>query len=113
MLQLFAELDRLEREQYLDFAQLRRFRQSLLCRCESTTGFRLAPERIASVRFAASTALLRPAAGGKPLMRSGQGEARADGQAQAPPSLFEWLVGIAPPAVSLPAVEGALPWPAP
>ena len=113
MLQLFAGLDRLEREQYLDFAHLRRFRQSLLCRCESTTGFRLAPERIASMRIAASTALLRAAADGKPLIRSGQGDAAADVEAQALRALFEWLVAIAPQTASLSEIEERLLWPPP
>ena len=113
MLQLFAGLDRLEREQYLDFAHLRRFRQSLLCRCESTTGFRLAPERIASMRIAASTALLRAAADGKPLIRSGQGDAAADVEAQALRALFEWLVAIAPQTASLSEIQERLLWPPP
>src|SRR5438034_9752504 len=82
MLQLVGGLDRLEREQYLDFAYLRRFRQSLLCRCESTTGFRLAPERLAPMRIAASTSLLRAASRGKPLIDPGQPDAPAGAEAQ-------------------------------
>ena len=111
MLRLFAGLDRLEREQYLDFAHLRRFRQSLLCRTASTTGFRLAPERLASMRVAASTALLRAAADGKPLLGSGQPDAPTGAEAQALRALFEWLVAIAPQTASLAEIEERLLWP--
>jgi len=111
MQRLLAGLDRLEREQYLDFARLRRFRQSLLCRAESTTGFQLAPERLAPMRFAASTALLRAAARGKPLIDPGQPDAPTGAEAQALQALFEWLVTIAPQTVSLAEIEERLLWP--
>jgi hypothetical protein len=111
MQRLFAGLDRLEREQYLDFAHLRRFRQSLLCRAESTTGFRLAPENLAAMRIAASTALLRAAADGKPLIDVGQPDAPTGAEAQALRALFEWLVTIAPQTVSFAEIEDRLLWP--
>src|SRR2546426_568027 len=87
---LRARRGRLEREQYFDFGQLRGLRKSLLCRCESTTDFRLAPERIASMGIAASPALLRAAADGKPLIASGQPDAATGAEAQALRALFEW-----------------------
>jgi SAM-dependent methyltransferase len=111
MQRLFPGLDRLEREQYLDFARLRRFRQSLLCRAESTTGFALAPQRLASMRIAASTALLRAAADGKPLIDPGQPDTPTNAEAQALRVLFEWLVTIAPQTVSLAEIEERLLWP--
>jgi SAM-dependent methyltransferase len=111
MQRLFAGLDRLEREQYLDFAHLRRFRQSLLCRAESTTGFQLAPAQLASMRIAASTALLRSAADGKPLIDPARPDAPTGAEAQALRTLFEWLVTIAPQTVSLAEIEERLLWP--
>src|SRR5438874_798076 len=68
MQRFLAGCDRLEREQLLDLAQLRRFRQSLLSRGDSATGFAIAPERLALMRIGASVPLLRAAAEGKPLM---------------------------------------------
>jgi SAM-dependent methyltransferase len=111
MQRMLTGLDRLEREQYLDFAQLRRFRQSLLCRAKSATGFRLAPERLAAMRIAASTALLRAAADGKPLIDPGQPDAPTGAEAQALRALFEWLIAIAPQTVSLAEIEERLLWP--
>lgn len=107
----FAGLDRLEREQYLDFAHLRRFRQSLLCRAESTTAFQLAPEHLAEMRIAASTALLRAAADGKPLIDVGQPDAPTGAEAQALRALCEWLVTIAPQTVSFAEIRDRLLWP--
>ncbi|TMH50661.1 MAG: hypothetical protein E6H60_08285, partial [Betaproteobacteria bacterium] len=111
MLRLLTGLDRLEREQYLDFAHLRRFRQSLLCRAKSATGFQLAPERLASMQITASTALLRAAADGKPLIDPAQPDAPAGAEAEALRALFEWLVAIAPQTVSLAEIEERLQWP--
>ena len=111
MLRLLTGLDRLEREQYLDFAHLRRFRQSLLCRAKSATGFQLAPERLASMQITASTALLRAAADGKPLVDPAQPDAPAGAEAEALRALFEWLVAIAPQTVSLAEIEERLQWP--
>ena len=44
-------LEPLAREQYLDFAKCRRFRQTLLCRAEVAVDRRLEPSKIAGFRF--------------------------------------------------------------
>ncbi len=85
-------LDRLAREQYLDFAHFRRYRQSLLARGASATGFAPSPPRIASLHASASTALIRAAAEG------GLAGGGADDDARA---LQRWLVERAPRAASM------------
>jgi SAM-dependent methyltransferase len=107
---LLAGVDRLEREQYLDFAYLRRFRQSLLCRTESATGFALEPGRLASMRVAASPALLRAVASGKPLIEAGRTDAPAGAEAELVRALLEWLAAIAPEPVSMPEIGARLAW---
>jgi SAM-dependent methyltransferase len=107
---LFAGLDRLEREQYLDFAYLRRFRQSLLCRSESATRFDLAPERLSSMRVAAAAPLLRAAAAGKPLVDAARPGAPTGAEADILRALFEWLVAIAPQLVAVPEIKSRLAW---
>jgi predicted O-methyltransferase YrrM len=67
MQRIVAGLDRIEREQYLDFASLRRFRQSVLCRAEAGSALALTPERAARMHVAASHSLLGAAERGKPL----------------------------------------------
>jgi methyltransferase-like protein/ubiquinone/menaquinone biosynthesis C-methylase UbiE len=57
--QLLASLDRLGREQYLDFMSVRRYRQSLFTRGASASGFRLAPQSVASMVVGASPTLRR------------------------------------------------------
>ena len=100
--QLLAGLDRLKREQYLDFARMRRFRQSLLCRGESATGFTLARERIATMHASATTPLLRAAVDGKTFGAEGSGDtatARA---------MLQWLVEIAPRAAAVDEIKAWL-----
>jgi len=100
--QLLAGLDRLGREQYLDFARMRRFRQSLLCRGESATGFALARERIATMHASATTPLLRAAVDGKTFGAEGSGDtamARA---------MLQWLVEIAPRAAAVDEIKARL-----
>lgn len=111
MQRLLAGLGRLEREQYLDFAWLRRFRQSLLCRAESATQFTLAAERLASMRIGASAALVRAETDGKPLLDPNQPSTRKGPETQTLRALFEWLVAITPQTVSMPEVEAHLLWP--
>lgn len=60
--QFIAGRSRLDREQYLDFARVRRFRQSLLCRAEPSRDFELAPARIAGLHVSAAPPLVRSAA---------------------------------------------------
>ena len=112
MQRFLAGCDRLEREQLLDLAQLRRFRQSLLSRGDSATGFAIAPERVALMRIGASVPLLRAAAEGKPLMDPGAPGAPAGDEAKALQSLFAWMIAIAPETLPISEITQRLAWPA-
>lgn len=59
MRQFVTGLDRLRREQYLDFARFRRIRHSLLCRANADAPFALTPARIAGMHVGAPGALVR------------------------------------------------------
>jgi SAM-dependent methyltransferase len=59
-----AKMDRLTREQYLDFVHLRRFRESLLCHAGALSRFVAQPSRIAGMHVAASRVLRNAAASG-------------------------------------------------
>jgi SAM-dependent methyltransferase len=59
--QFLANMDRLAREQYLDFVRLRRFRQSLVCRGDANPSGVPAHERAAAMHAAAPTTLVRAA----------------------------------------------------
>lgn len=58
------EMDRLKREQYLDFVHMRRFRESLLCHADALSQFVAQPSRIAGMHVAASSNLRKVAASG-------------------------------------------------
>jgi SAM-dependent methyltransferase len=90
--QFLATQGRLAREQYLDFARVRRFRQSLLCRSEATGDFQLAPARLRGLHVSASMPLLRAASEGKLPATPG-----ADGVVLR--ALLDRLVAIAPAAM--------------
>ncbi len=60
--EFLATRDRLAREQYLDFARVRRFRQSLLCRSRPAADFELSVSRLTGLFASASLQLLRAAA---------------------------------------------------
>jgi len=60
--EFLASRDRLAREQYLDFARVRRFRQSLLCRSEAAGDFQLSAARLTGLFASASLQLMRAAA---------------------------------------------------
>jgi len=68
MQRLIAGLDRLEREQYLDFASVRRFRQSVLCRSEWGAALAPTPERVAQMHVAVSHSLMSAVWRDKPLV---------------------------------------------
>ncbi len=112
MRRFLAGRDRLEVEQLLDLAQVRRFRQSLLSRADSATGFAIAPERIAPMRIGASVSLLRKAAEGKPLVDPGEPGAPAGDEAKTLQSLFEWMIAIAPETLPVSEIAARLDWPA-
>jgi len=102
MQQFVSGMDRLAREQYLDFARLRRFRQSLVCRVDATPAD-VAPEaRAGRMHVAASMTLVRSAAEGKAFV-----DAPTDANARAARRLLEWLVRDAPRIAS---VEEAAAW---
>jgi Predicted methyltransferase regulatory domain len=63
--QLLAGFDRVTREQYLDFARLRRFRSSLLCHPHTGTDFALRSDRLANMWVCASSGVVRAAAEGR------------------------------------------------
>jgi protein-L-isoaspartate O-methyltransferase len=63
--QFVANMDLLAREQYLDFARVRRFRQSLLCRGAFDDAVKLSAEHVQSMHVCASGTLARAAAEGK------------------------------------------------
>ncbi len=76
--EFLASRDRLAREQYLDFARVRRFRQSLLCRSEAAGDFQLSPARLAGLFASASLQLLRAAADGRlPAVAAPEGDSPA------------------------------------
>ena len=59
VLQALAQLDRLAREQYLDFIRLRHYRESLLCRAGALQQFVVQPARAASLYVTPSLATRR------------------------------------------------------
>jgi len=106
MRQFLAGQDRLAREQYLDFARVRRFRQSILCRADRAGGVDLAPPRLAGLRVSASMPLMRAAAEGK--LPSAPGADAATLRA-----LLDALVAAAPAAVAVADVLARVPPPPP
>jgi SAM-dependent methyltransferase len=64
--QALAKMDRLTREQYLDFVHLRRYRESLLCHAGVLPRFVAQPSRIAGMHVAASRVLRKAATAGAP-----------------------------------------------
>lgn len=92
--QFLATQDRLSREQYLDIARVRRFRQSLLCRDRAATDFQLATRRLRSLRVSASMPLQRAAAENRWPDAPG-----ADGVALR--TLLEALVAATPAALAV------------
>jgi SAM-dependent methyltransferase len=91
--------DRIEREQYLDFMRLRRFRQSLVTRGASASGFNLDASRIAGLRVTVASTLLQSMAeaerGGLPR------ESTLQGGSQAVNAMVMWLAEIAPRSVAI------------
>lgn len=89
--------DRIEREQYLDFMRLRRFRQSLLTRGKSATGFNLDSARIAGLRVTVASTLLQSMAEAE---RGGRTrESTLQGGSPAVNGMVMWLADLAPQTV--------------
>jgi 2-polyprenyl-3-methyl-5-hydroxy-6-metoxy-1,4-benzoquinol methylase len=101
--QFLSPMDRLTREQYLDFARLRRFRQSLVCRADASPSALAAHERAATMHAAASMSLVRAAAEGKAFADA----AAPDASGRATRRLLQWLVQEAPRVIG---VQEAARW---
>ena len=97
--QMIDGLERLTREQYLDFAHFRRYRQSLVTRADPATGFALSRDRMSGMHVSASTALIRAAAEGK--LAGGDPRDTMHG-------LQQWLLGRAPGAATVDDARGWL-----
>jgi 2-polyprenyl-3-methyl-5-hydroxy-6-metoxy-1,4-benzoquinol methylase len=92
--EFLASKDRLAREQYLDFARVRRFRQSLLCRSEAGGDFPLSPVRLTGLFGSASLQLLRATAEGRlPAAGAPEGDVLR--------RLFETLIECAPATLAM------------
>jgi len=63
---LATQADALAREQYLDFARVRRFRQSIVARAAEVANARFSPEAVASLQFSAVTGIVQERAAGAP-----------------------------------------------
>jgi len=84
--QALGRLDRLAREQYLDFVEFRHFRESLLCHADVPTRFVLEPSRVTGLHVLPSLATRRAAAAQQQ-------------QAHATDPLEQWLLSRWPLAV--------------
>ena len=62
-----GRMDRLTREQYLDFMRFRPFRNSLLCHATALPEFRLLPERVADMHASPAQTVRSLIAGGKTM----------------------------------------------
>lgn len=103
--QLVSGMDRLAREQYLDYARLRRFRQSLVCRADAQpTG--VAPDARARDMYVAAAMPLVDA------FRQGRGFTDAaapdDASGRAIRRVLKWLAQIAPRVVKVSDAEAWL-----
>jgi len=99
MKQVAAQYDRITAEQYLDFARLCRFRQSLLTKAPSASNFQFVKSRVAGLHAAAAPSLIRLMAEAEQ-----QGKSRASllsnrGEPLAQ-QLLLWLADVAPRTVS-------------
>lgn len=103
MHQLISGMDRLTREQYLDFARLRRFRQSLAIRGDAVTTGLPPAQRAADMHAAAAMSLVRAAAEGKAFAEAPPDEPNA----RATRRVLQWLVREAPRIVP---VAEAVAW---
>ena len=108
MSRFVAEMDRLEREQYIDFARMRRFRQTLLCRAAaSTTGIVVAT--IADMYVSAATPLIRSSLAGKDpgaaLIATDPGSESSAPEVALLRDLLRWLVAQSPRAAPVAEVK--------
>jgi len=71
-----GKLDRLTREQYLDFINFRRYRESLLCHAGALSRFVVQPSRVLGMHALASPNLRRAAGGAAPAVDAETGALR-------------------------------------
>lgn len=102
MQQFVSGMDRIVREQYLDFARMRRFRQSLACRADAVAAGSGGAARVSEMHVAASMTLVRAAAEGKAFNEE---TGTTDVNVRAARKLLQWLVSEAPRIV--PVAEAA------
>lgn len=96
--QWVAGMDLLAREQYLDYARLRRFRQSIVGRADAPVNTDNIATRVAGMHAAASIALVRAAAEGTAFA----GEPAAGSpEVRAVRALLQWLVAQSPRAITM------------
>lgn len=100
--QFLAGRDRLAREQYLDIARVRRFRQSIVARAGRIGDAALMPARMQGLAVSASMPLMRAAADAR--LPAGSGADAATVRA-----LLEALVQAAPAALPVPALLSRVP----
>jgi SAM-dependent methyltransferase len=103
--QMLATLDERTREQYVDFARFRRFRQTLLCRADSQASHVFSPQRVSGMHVSATTALNRAAAEGRAA-----GAPPVPSAAHLPETmqaLLQRLVDLSPQAM---AIDDARAW---
>jgi SAM-dependent methyltransferase len=90
--------DRLQREQYLDFMRLRRFRQSLLTRAKSSSAFNIVPLQTLNMQIGAASTLMQSmdeaANQGKPR------ESVLQGGGAMVNAMLLWLASVFPSTVS-------------
>jgi methyltransferase-like protein len=91
--------DRIEREQYLDFMRLRRFRQSLLTRGSSASGFNLQPSRIQGLRATVASSLLQSMA--EAMGKGKTRESTLQGGSANVNAMVMWLADLAPQTVAV------------
>ncbi len=96
--QLVSGMDRLAREQYLDFARFRRFRQSLVCRADAPVAGADPALRSARMHVAASMPMVRAAAEGRAFADE---IAPTSPNARATRAVLRWLVAEAPRVVPM------------
>lgn len=94
--QLVSGMDRVAREQYLDFARLRRFRQSLVCRADAQASPQSLPDRVAAMHAMASMQLVAAVREGRAFT---QDPTPADPNVRAIRPVLKWLAELAPRVV--------------
>ncbi|MEO6564409.1 MAG: class I SAM-dependent methyltransferase [Casimicrobiaceae bacterium] len=93
-----AGMDLLAREQYLDYARMRRFRQSVVGRADAPVNMDDIATRVANMHAAASMPLVRTAAEGTAF---GGDPAAASPDLRAVRALLQWLVEQTPRAIPM------------